>query len=196
MIKAIVIDVGGVYVKGTRNDVFSYLSKKFKVDLNNSIEYLYTRFNTGKIDSEEFFKKISNKLKIDKHILKRAWLNAIKIKFKPDKNIEKILKNLKESGYILTTITNTNKFHLNFHRKAGNYKYFTVVIASCEVGLLKPNKKIYLILMKRLKLKPEEILFIDNTEENLITAKRLGMKTITYTNPGNLKKTLSNLHIK
>jgi len=115
---------------------------------------------------------------------------------KVDERIKNIIISLKKSGYIIATITNTNKFHFDFHRKIGHYKDFDVVIASCEVGLQKPDERIYLMLIEKLGLKPEEIVFIDNFEDNLTTAERIGMKTITYKDPEHLKESLSDLGIK
>lgn len=196
MIKAIVIDIGGVYIKGTRNDLFSFLSKKFKVDFKSSIGELYQEFNDGKITPEKFWREASNKLKINESILKKSWLNALKAIFTINENFEEIIKNMKKLGYKIATITNTNKFHFDFHKKFGHYKYFDVVIASFEVGIQKPDERIYVILMQKLNLQPKEILFIDNSGDNLSIAKKLGMETLIYTDLEDLKKNLSDLDIQ
>jgi HAD superfamily hydrolase (TIGR01509 family) len=48
------------------------------------------------------------------------------------------------------------------------------------VGCRKPDPKIYKIAIKKSESNPEEILFIDNQEWNIPSAKKLGMKTIHF----------------
>ena len=59
-------------------------------------------------------------------------------------------------------------------------KKFDEVVVSCDVGIRKPNPKIYKMILKKLKLKGKSCIFIDNQKWNLIPAKKLGMKTILF----------------
>jgi len=63
--------------------------------------------------------------------------------------------------------TNNHIFHL-----------FKGSLFSCDVGLQKPNAKIFQILITEYNLKPEETLFIDNATKNIKAAKILGFKTV------------------
>ena len=66
--------------------------------------------------------------------------------------------------------------------------HFDVFIASAEVGLRKPDQKIYELAIKELNehdkhrggngIKAEDILFLDDIGENLKTAREMGMQTI------------------
>ncbi len=66
------------------------------------------------------------------------------------------------------------KKDLKIEDKEINYlkKYMT--------NLLKPDKKIYLHVLKEIKLLPEEVIFIDDSEKNLIVAKEMGFNTIEF----------------
>lgn len=55
-------------------------------------------------------------------------------------------------------------------------KIFTVR----EIGFQKNNPESYVILAIKLKIKPEEILFIDDTYENIKSASLAGYKVIHY----------------
>lgn len=55
---------------------------------------------------------------------------------------------------------------------------FSPVILSYEEGLRKPNPEIYKRTIKRLGVKPEEVVFIDNLTPNLLAAAKQGMRTI------------------
>ena len=51
---------------------------------------------------------------------------------------------------------------------------------SYELKCLKPNREIYEKLIEKLKCKPEEILFIDDKEKNVMRAIDLGINGIVY----------------
>lgn len=63
-------------------------------------------------------------------------------------------------------------------------------ILSYRVGQIKPGKEIYRMLIKRYDLVPEECVFLDDREENILTAKMLGMNGIVYTGCENALKEL------
>ncbi|PIR04638.1 MAG: hypothetical protein COV57_03370 [Candidatus Liptonbacteria bacterium CG11_big_fil_rev_8_21_14_0_20_35_14] len=69
--------------------------------------------------------------------------------------------------------------------------YFDEVIISAEVGINKPDPKIYSLALDKIKSNPEESIFIDDLEKNLEPAKKLGIATILYENPKQLEKNLS-----
>ena len=67
--------------------------------------------------------------------------------------------------------------------------YFDVFVASAEVGMRKPETRIYELALKKLDefdrqqrggsgIKAEDILFLDDIGENLKTAREMGMQTI------------------
>lgn len=76
-------------------------------------------------------------------------------------------------------------------RERGILDIFDPCILSCEVGLQKPGKEIFKLALERANLKPEECVFIDNKEENLIDPKELGFYVILFENN---KKTLEELN--
>ncbi|HSH18324.1 MAG TPA: HAD-IA family hydrolase [Candidatus Saccharimonadales bacterium] len=51
---------------------------------------------------------------------------------------------------------------------------YDVIVDSSEVGVIKPEPKIYEIAIERAGVKPEEILFVDDTRQNLTAADKLG----------------------
>lgn len=67
-------------------------------------------------------------------------------------------------------------------RQAGllDYDNWDVVIDTSKEGINKPEKELYLLAQDRAKVSPEEILFIDNREKNLVPARELGWQTFLY----------------
>ena len=57
---------------------------------------------------------------------------------------------------------------------------FDVIIISSEVGLIKPDPEMYLLTLDRLKVLPQEAIFIDDKENNVIGAQAVGMLGIQF----------------
>jgi 2-haloacid dehalogenase len=57
---------------------------------------------------------------------------------------------------------------------------FTGIVVSGEEKMVKPDKEIYRLLLKRYHLQAEGCLFIDDVELNILTAREMGFHTIHY----------------
>jgi epoxide hydrolase-like predicted phosphatase len=57
---------------------------------------------------------------------------------------------------------------------------FEIVVDSCEVGMRKPDARIYLLTCERIGVKPEASVFIDDNAENIAAARALGMETVHF----------------
>lgn len=57
-----------------------------------------------------------------------------------------------------------------------------LIIYSHEVGLLKPDPRIYRLTWERLGVQPEEMIFLDDNEPAIEAAKRLGIHAICFQN--------------
>jgi putative hydrolase of the HAD superfamily len=57
---------------------------------------------------------------------------------------------------------------------------FDAVIVSCEVGVAKPDPRIYQMCLSRLGVAADRTLFVDDRLENLQGAAKLGMRTLHF----------------
>ena len=62
--------------------------------------------------------------------------------------------------------------------------------SSGEVGLAKPDPRIFSLLLERIGRPAEECVFIDDLAANIQVAAELGFKTILYVSPERLKMQL------
>lgn len=60
---------------------------------------------------------------------------------------------------------------------------FDAVIISCEVGLSKPDPRIYQLCLDRLGLPAPETLFVDDCADNIEGAERVGLRTLQFEGP-------------
>ena len=63
-------------------------------------------------------------------------------------------------------------------------------VISYEVHQVKPGREIYESLLRKYELKAEECVFLDDREDNLETARKLGLQTILYRNREQAKREL------
>ena len=57
---------------------------------------------------------------------------------------------------------------------------FDLIVLSCEVGLVKPDPRIYQLALKKLDLPPGEVVFIDDFRQNIEGARTAGMQAILF----------------
>ncbi len=63
-----------------------------------------------------------------------------------------------------------------------NEEAFDDLIFSAEVGLAKPDRRIYALALDRLHVNPAEAIFIDDVQENVAAAQAIGMAGIRFEN--------------
>jgi len=70
---------------------------------------------------------------------------------------------------------------------------FDDVVISGEVGMRKPEERIFLLAADRLKTAPAECVFVDDVEGNIVAAQALGFRTVHHMEPAATKAELSEL---
>ena len=65
-----------------------------------------------------------------------------------------------------------------------------VVVISSEVGIRKPSRRIYAIACERLGVTPEQAIMIDDLQQNLDGAARLGIAGVLHTEAADTRKQL------
>lgn len=71
--------------------------------------------------------------------------------------------------------------------------YFKDIVVSADLGILKPNPKIYQTLLKQHYLIPETTVFIDDLAPNVIGAQKLGMQGIQFQTAATCRTALETL---
>jgi len=112
-------------------------------------------------------------------------------------NVE-VLRKLEHSDYELFGLTNWSAE--TFPYALENYDFFNAfkgkIVVSGTDKLIKPDPKIWEVLVERYHLKPEESVFIDDNPKNIEVAKTLGFITVHITEETNLEEELRNLGLR
>ena len=72
-------------------------------------------------------------------------------------------------------------------------RWFDGILVSGEVGLIKPDPRIFELLIERFAIDPRRAVYIDDVETNVIAARPLGIHGIHFTTPAALRAELAEL---
>lgn len=185
MIKNFVFDFGGVITVSNREkavkafesigvaDADELLSKHHQLGMFADVE-------SGKISADEFCTWLSGHCgkKITFDDVVKGWTGYVVDV--PRERLDMLLR-LKEK-YRVFILTNTNPFMMSWARSSRftpegrPLDYFChKIYASYEIGILKPDIRIYQYLIEDAKINAHETLFIDDSIINVEAAERAGM---------------------
>ena len=74
-------------------------------------------------------------------------------------------------------------------------EWFEGIVISGEVGITKPDQRVYRHLMDRYRLDPAATVFIDDNEANVQAARELGMVAIRFDGAVALRHAIGNLRL-
>jgi 2-haloacid dehalogenase len=105
-----------------------------------------------------------------------------------------IMAELKAQGVPLYCLTNAPAETFPTVRSLYDYVgWFDGIVVSGEVGLIKPDRRIFELLLDKHAIRAEDAVFIDDLAENVEAARALGFHGIHFTAPERLRSELVEL---
>lgn len=196
-LKAVIFDLGRVVLDFDHwigvNKIAS-LSKKTPQEIFDFFfdSKLTQKFESGKVTPENFFRRVKKDLhlKIKYKEFLPIW-SEIFIFTDNNKEVYSIAKGLK-GKYKTAILSNINELHLEYiERTFPVFDAFDRVFASCRMGAIKPERKIYIEALKALEALPNETFYVDDRPELVKQARRLGIRAFVFTGVGQLKEDLA-----
>jgi len=196
-IKNLIFDIGGVVVlskkvnfekfdkkwslpKGTVKEIIASCFEKMSLDKNFNLKKFFAK-NFSHFLSFRQYQKVTNEL------FKRERVNKSLIHW-----IRK-----KKNKYTICLLTNNTAILKRLLKKKFKiYNNFDYIFNSAEIGLSKPDPKFFKYVLKKLKAKPKDCLFIDNNSRNIATAKNLGFFTIIFTTNKNFFRKILTFNLR
>lgn len=198
-ITTIIFDLGEVYLRGFRK-VESLLIPILKLDEKTIHDQIYTEDSslhelfTGDITEDEYWASLISRTgwDIDIDTLKAA----VRKNFVEIEGTRALIEELKEKGFKLGLLSDHTREWIEYcDGKFDYHKLFNSVLYSYEAKAMKPEKKVYEMILKNLDSRPEENIFIDDKPKNLVPAKEMGIHTILFKDSKQLREELKALGI-
>lgn len=186
----ILFDLGGVIINlNYQLTVEAFMQLGIK-DLNLSYSQasqtsLFDDYETGRISTQQFINTIKNYVpaSVTPNEIVHAW-NAMILDFPVD-NLA-FLEELSQSKK-LYLLSNTNAIHLQKVelklKQVSDKKlsdYFSNAFYSHEIGLRKPYAETFTYVCNHANINPENTLFIDDSQQHLVGAEAIGLKTLLW----------------
>jgi glucose-1-phosphatase len=184
-IENIIFDFGGVlYDISFDRAAKAFVNLGFTLPrFQNEYPNIFKEFEGGILNPDEFVNKIQ---KLSDHkITKSDILNAFDlILIGIDAEKVEDLRKLKLK-YCLYLLSNTNEIHFkkyseeikNNYRTSDFYALFKKEYYSYKLKMRKPEQSIFKFIMKDSNINPIGTLFVDDSNENILAATKLGFQT-------------------
>lgn len=181
-IQAVLFDFDGVLTTDKTGSLTTtrYVSEHTGIELAR-VQSAFRRFNTdltlGRTTHEQVWESICAELdrKLPLDLLRRA--------FESTPMSARMLDLARElrSSYSVGIVTDNKKDRIDLLKRLHDLpSIFDPIAVSAEMGVGKDDPGIFLDVLNRMRVSPEECVFIDNNEENLLAPGSLGIKTIHF----------------
>lgn len=141
---------------------------------------LWNEFDRGKMEDEVLLQGfVSNHEAYEEQIREAFETMPYSMELFP--YVMEWLLRLKREGYRLYLLSNYAR--RNFERTREKMKFLDMVdggVFSFQCGWTKPEPEIYVYLFETYGLNPKECVFLDDTKENVVAARRLGAQGIEF----------------
>ena len=204
MIKSVIFDLDGVLVhtKDLHFDALNLAIKKVcKIDKAISYKDHLNKYDglPTKEKLKIFFKKkiTKNNLKKISEEKQKITTKLIRKKILYDKKIYKIIKSLKDNGYIICVASNAIKSTVNQCLKILKIKNLVkFVLSNNDIKYPKPHPEIYIKLFLKLEMSPKEILIVEDSYYGLRAARESGANVFQLNSSKDLSCKNLKKHIK
>jgi len=200
-VRCLIFDYGCVISRPQDKDMLNTLCEYFTSDLpsfNTSYRRYRTEFDSGLISYNHYWKLVARSL--NKEIIPEQieLINDLDVKSWVRINEEMLsyIYDIRDSVAVLAVLSNMTFDTLAYIRAEHSWiELFDKLFFSCEIGMSKPEPGIYTHCLKELDNDPDQCLFIDDSEENVEAAKKLGINSILFSELPELRKEINNNYL-
>ena len=196
--KAVIFDLGGTLMRkqtgAERTNVQVRMADALLISSGDFIPLWNTAFDElmrgRSYDCQTCLRHICQQLNVvvpDKQIELAARIfqeSVNRVVMTPREEAFGVISSLKSAGYKIGLISNCTSEVATAWKETSLSPLFDVTILSYLAGVRKPDPNIYLLATERLGVAPEECVFVDDNEEFLEGAYKLGIKAVMLFAPG------------
>jgi 2-haloacid dehalogenase len=194
----VVFDLGGVLIAWDPRHLYRKLFAGDETAMEHFLANVCTHEWNRRQDAGRSFAEGARLLKAE-HQEKAELIDAYFSRFDemmpgPIAGSVEILAELRDRGTSLYGLTNfsAETYPAAFERFEF-LRWFDGILISGEVGLIKPDHRIFELLIERFAIDPRRAVYIDDVETNVIAARPLGIHAIHFMTPAALRAELAEL---
>lgn len=195
-IKAIYFDLGGVIVRTEDKTLRTELGQRFGMTYDQIDRFVFgcetaKKASIGLISEEQHWRDVARRLEQPES----EWQSIADAFFGGDQIDRDLLAFIESVRPALKTgvISNAWDGLRDYMRKNGFLAPFDEVIVSAEVGIVKPDARIYQLALDKFGLQPAEAVFVDDMPENIAACQALGMRGVHFKTAGQALADVKNL---
>jgi glucose-1-phosphatase len=184
-IRAVVWDLGGVILRTMDWDLRSQWEDRLGLPRMQLTRLVFEndasrRATLGQASDNDVWQSVADALKLDpptRDHLRRDYFSRDQI----DSTLMGFIRGLRghvRVGMITNAWPDVRRYLENEVKIADA---FDPLIVSAEVGLAKPDPRIYQLALERLGVQPAETVFVDDFEDNVAGARWVGMQAVHFT---------------
>lgn len=191
--KALIFDRDGVILDTEIINVNSAVQAFKKIGISISEKDKQKVFGRNPEDYKyDFLKKYKFSYERYRKIQKETYYDQYDKQFKPNKDILRLIRDLKKNKVKLAlTTTATLKGTKRLLKKLKLENIFDVIVTFEDVDKRKPHPDPYLKTLKKLKLSAQECIVIEDTPVGVESAKKAKIKCIAFKTPYIKKKEMA-----
>lgn len=143
----------------------------------------------GKISEEFFWERLRRE---------RQWVvgteelkGLVRENFREIEGTRNIVEEVKKAGYRVALFSvHASEWIAYCEEKFSHGALFERNIYSFQIGICKPEKRAFEVLIEQLSVPADDILFIDDSGSNIASAKEVGMRTLLFKSAEQLRADL------
>jgi 2-haloacid dehalogenase len=196
--RVVVFDFGGVLLNWNPRHLYRKLFAGDEAAMESFLANVCTPAWNERQDAGRSFADAVAEL-LPRHPDKAALIAAFGQRFDemiagPIDGTVEILAELKRTGVPRYGLTNFSAETFGPQRQRFEFlSWFDGIVVSGEEGVIKPDPRIFRILLERYRIAPEEAVFIDDSPGNAAAAVALGIHGIHFRSPELLRRELASL---
>ena len=185
MLKAVLFDADGVILFPRKKDFSDILAEDYGVPLEQILPLFKNEFKDCRIGKADL-KEVLNRKYLGSWGWKGSAEELLAYWWRSEGQLNKpvlgLIRELREKGIRGFLASNQEKYRAEHLLKTLKLeKLLDGAFFSCNMGVGKNNPAFFERILTDLKVKPEEILFWDDEEENVAVAKEVGIDARLYT---------------
>ncbi|HEX3522048.1 MAG TPA: HAD family phosphatase [Stellaceae bacterium] len=191
----VVFDLGGVLIDWDPRHLYRRLFAGDEAAMEHFLATVCTHEWNRSQDAGRSFAEGARLLKAE-HPNKAELIDAYGDRFDetiagPIAGSIQILAELRDRGTPLYGLTNwsAETFPAALERFAF-LRWFRGILVSGEIGVIKPDPRIFALLIDRFAVEPQSAVYIDDVEANVAATRSFGIYGIHFTTPANLREEL------